>query len=306
NLPNNNLRTNERGNARTATPGNLPNSNLPNNARGNARTATPNLGAPNTTAQGPAARGRDLTTAAALTRTPGGRLGIRNPAFPSPNGRDAATRALSHRTFDGRFARSTADWGRDWRFRFRHRHHFPFVLGFIGPLFWPYAYDDFIDYTFYPSAYDTFWPYAYDDVYAGIFGGYTPDVAAYASTEEGVAGGPRPRGGGNDRVANAPPSGGGVAEPICTGQTQGLTDFPIQKIAEQVQPTPEQQPLLDALKAATEQALQAMQQACPTDLLSTPVARMAAMRDRVAAMLKAGQAVPAALRRCAAGRADRQ
>jgi hypothetical protein len=37
--------------------------------------------------------------------------------------------------------------------------------GFIGPLFWPYAYDDFLNYTFYPYAHDAFWPSAYDDVY---------------------------------------------------------------------------------------------------------------------------------------------
>ena len=44
------------------------------------------------------------------------------------------------------------------------------------PLFWPYAYDDFVDYTFYPHAYDTFWPYAYDDLYEGMFGALRPGL----------------------------------------------------------------------------------------------------------------------------------
>jgi hypothetical protein len=44
------------------------------------------------------------------------------------------------------------------------------VIGWVGPLFWPSAYADFIDYAFYPYAYDTFWPYAYDDFYDGMFG----------------------------------------------------------------------------------------------------------------------------------------
>src|SRR6266446_428222 len=46
------------------------------------------------------------------------------------------------------------------------------VVGWIGPLFWPYADYDFFDYVFWPYAYDDFWPYAYDDVYYGIYGNY--------------------------------------------------------------------------------------------------------------------------------------
>ena len=62
------------------------------------------------------------------------------------------------------------------------------MLGFVGPVFWPYAYTDFVDYTYSAYAYDTFWPYAFDDVYYGIYGGYAPqyyaadDVYAYAGT----------------------------------------------------------------------------------------------------------------------------
>jgi len=48
------------------------------------------------------------------------------------------------------------------------------LLGFVGPLFWPYAFEDLSDYTFSPYAYDAFWPYAFDDVFAGIYGGYAP------------------------------------------------------------------------------------------------------------------------------------
>src|SRR6516162_9692353 len=41
------------------------------------------------------------------------------------------------------------------------------VVGWIGPLFWPYVDYDFFDYVFWPYAYDDFWPYAYDDIYYG-------------------------------------------------------------------------------------------------------------------------------------------
>jgi hypothetical protein len=46
------------------------------------------------------------------------------------------------------------------------------VIGWFGPLFWPYADYDLFDYIYWPYAYDNFWPYAYDDVYYGIYGPY--------------------------------------------------------------------------------------------------------------------------------------
>jgi hypothetical protein len=212
-------------------------------------------------------------------------------------------------TFRGQFAQS--DWGRDWH---HHHHHFAVVLGFVGPVFWPYAYDDFVDYTFSPYAYDTFWPYAFDDVYTGIFGGYAPEYYApeeayayagspasqgvYARTEQGMYA--RREGGGTANI-----SGSGNAR-ICNGEAQGVTDFSIQKIAEQVNPDQQQQALLDDLKAATLDAVKAMQAACPTALPSTPTGRLDAMLTRVDAMLKAVQIVRPPLDKFYASLSDEQ
>jgi len=195
-------------------------------------------------------------------------------------------------TFRGRYAQSA--FAGDNR---HHHHRLGVVLGFAGAVFWPYAYDDFVNYTFSPYAYDTFWPYAYDDVYAGIYGGYAPeyyapqDAYAYAGSAA------------SDRVytrAAARATGGNTTaasggERICSGQAQGLTDFSIQKIADQVQPTADQQKLLDDLKAATIKAVEVMQAACPAELPSTPTGRLTSMRGRVDAMLKAVQIVRPAL-----------
>ena len=45
-------------------------------------------------------------------------------------------------------------------------------VGWAGPVFWPYAYDDLFDYAFWPydyePDYDLFWAYGYDDLFAGI------------------------------------------------------------------------------------------------------------------------------------------
>ena len=110
------------------------------------------------------------------------------------------------------------------------------MRGFVGPVFWPYAYDDCIDYLFWPYAYDSFWPYAFDDVYQGIYGSCAPqyyapdDVYAYAGAPASSAVYSSATGASRSSAALA----GGSQ--ICSRQTRGLTDFPIERIAQQVNP----------------------------------------------------------------------
>ncbi len=187
------------------------------------------------------------------------------------------------------------------------------MIGFLGPIFWPYAYDDFIDYTFSPYAYDTFWPYAYDDVFDGIYGAYAPGYSDYAPNSDYPAGRTAyvygdetgawvaPEG----RSMRAATRAGGATQ-ICSGQTEGLTDFPIQRIAQQVKPGQDQQNLLDDLKAATAEALNILQAACPSDLPSTATGRLAAMRSRVEAMLQAVRVIDPALQKLYRSLSDEQ
>ncbi len=209
---------------------------------------------------------------------------LRNPVFADrAAARDPGARQLAHSTFQGRF------------FDFRRRHHlaFPIVIGFIGPLFWPYAYDDFVDYTFYAHAYDTFWPYAYDDLYAGMFGPYAEGYGgAYATVGQGrgareayAAVGRQPGGRGGPAVATA----------LCSGQTAGLTDWPIEQIAQTVEPDDAQRAALDELKNAIAQALDILKASCPTDLPSTPTGRIEAMRARLDGMLQAVRTIRPAM-----------
>jgi hypothetical protein len=209
---------------------------------------------------------------------------LRNSALTNLAARDPAARSLASSTFRGNFAQSrfARGWDRD-----HHHHHFGFVLGFVGPLFWPYAYDDFVDYTFWPDAYDTFWPYAYDDVFEGLYGAYAPEYGA----EYAYAGAPAS----SRAYQNGAATARGAATQVCSGETQGLTNFPIEQIARQVQPNQQQQALLDQLKSATEKAVGIMQAACPNDLPATPTGRLAAMHQRVEAMLQAVQTVRPAL-----------
>ena len=205
---------------------------------------------------------------------------LRNQAFANwATARDPSVRTLASSTFQGRF------FNPQWRRHFTH----PIVIGWVGPLFWPYAYYDFVDYTFYPYAYDTFWPYAYDDVYEGIFGAY---ALGYGGTYAAV-GPPSGYGGGYARGGYARGSTGGrsVEADLCSGQTAGLTDWPIERIAQTVEPNDVQRAVLDELKDATAQALEILKAACPTALPSTPTGRIEAMRQRLDAMLQAVRTV---------------
>lgn len=152
------------------------------------------------------------------------------------------------------------------------RYAYPAVIGWVGPLFWPYAYDDFVDYTFYPYAYDAFWPHAYEDLYDGMFGAYAQGYGGtYAAVGRGAA------------------SGGSrsVSTDLCSGQTAGLTDWPIERIAQTIEPNDAQRAALDELKTATAKALDVLNASCPSELPSTPTGRIEAMRQRLAGMLEA-------------------
>jgi hypothetical protein len=181
--------------------------------------------------------------------------------------------------FHGRFFGSRWPW---WRGGL--------VVGWIGPVFWPYAYYDFFDYVYWPYAYDDFWPYAYDDVYYGIYGNY-----AYAGG--GVAAPGRNAGSAPRRTAKA--SGGSERRPaeVCSDNASDLTDWPIERISEVVQPTDAQRSALDELRAANARAVDILKAGCPKDLPSTPTGRLTAMESRLQVMLQAVQTVRPALDR---------
>ena len=227
-------------------------------------------------------QGRGVTTRSARMSAPTidrttaiQRSVLRNQSFADRRRTGADARA----TFHGRYERfSDHD-------RRRHRHR-GIVIGWAGPLFWPFAYDDFIDYTYSGYAYDTFWPYTYDDVYEGVFGPYAFVGSAYANAPAYSA-----RGGASVRVPDS-----GVAQ-VCTEQASALTGGPIAQIEQAVEPTEAQRAALADLKGAAAKAVALLQAACPTDIPSTPVGRLAAMRKRIDAMVQAVAAVRPALER---------
>ncbi len=198
-------------------------------------------------------------------------------------------------SFHGKFADKNWDknwsknWNKNWAYdkwnnKWHWRHHHPIIaFGWYGPLFWPYAYWDFVDYTFWPYPYDVFWPYAYDDLYVGVFGPYSYEGPAYVELEGPVyAEAPFSR----HHRRTREQSSAAVAV-VCSVQAPALTNWPIQQIAQTVQPDEAQQSALNELKDATAKAMNVLQSACPDQLPSTPTARLEAMRQRIGTMLHA-------------------
>ncbi len=205
---------------------------------------------------------------------------------------------LGQARFHGAFSGSAWPW---WRGGV--------ALGWFGPLFWPYAYYDLFDYVYWPYAYDDFWPYAYDDVYYGIYGPYAyggpyayrrySDPNGYyagRSTRRGVSAGRNAAANGAERRA---------AE-VCSDDAAQLTDWPIERISEIVQPTAAQRPALDELRAASAKAIDMLKAGCPKDLPSIPTGRLAAMESRLQVMLAAVQTVRPALERFYQSLSDEQ
>jgi hypothetical protein len=171
-------------------------------------------------------------------------------------------------------------------FEERRRFHHGGFVGWFGPVFWPYAYDDFFDYAFWPAEYDNhgFWAYAYDDVLDNVF--FTPGTEdIYASV-----GGGHGRGTARERGRAA----SRAATQLCRVDP-ALTRWPIDEIAQVVEPTHEQQSLLDGLKDASARAGKLLQTACPANPPSTPLGRLDAMGKRLDAMLQALDVVRPAL-----------
>jgi hypothetical protein len=183
------------------------------------------------------------------------------------------------------------------------------VIGWVGPVFWPYAYYDFFDYVFWPYAYDDFWPYAYDDVYYGIYGpyAYSGPFSPVASVDPGVTSLRRQLAQAQQpsQRARAQRHAQRAAE-VCSNKASELTQWPIERISQVVQPTDAQRTALEELKAESAKAIDLLKSACPNELPSIPTGRLAAMQTRLETMLVAVRTVHPALDRFYQSLSDEQ
>ena len=248
----------------------------------------------------------------------GNRASIGSRSF-SGNGRATTTGSLSraanltraHQVLGNRVITNAAFHSAHVPFRFQGRFFgspWPWwwggiVIGWVGPVFWPYFFFDFCDYVFWPYAYDDFWPYAYDDIYYGIYGpyAYSGPAARIASVDTGAPSSPRQLAQPNEGTARqrTQTKQAKEAEPraaeVCSNNASELAQWPIERISQVVQPTDAQRAALDELKAESAKAIDLLKGACPNDLPSIPTGRLAAMQARLETMLAAVKTVHPAL-----------
>jgi hypothetical protein len=160
--------------------------------------------------------------------------------------------------------------------------------GWVGPLYWPFAYNDMYDYAMWGNGYDdSFWGYGYGDLYAGIFAPYGYDdltgyLPQYASSNP------------SDIGQTAPAPGAPTAAPdqlaqMCGADSRDIAGLPIDQFQHAIQPTDEQRAALDDLANASVKAAQNIKAAYPTDIALTAPSRLAAMQQRIEAMIAAVQ-----------------
>jgi hypothetical protein len=160
--------------------------------------------------------------------------------------------------------------------------------GWVGPLFWPFAYYDIYDYTMWGYGYDPlFWDYGYNDIYAGLFApygyddlvGYLPPSAAgrrvtFARASSATAAR-------SDQLAQDQ-----LAQ-MCGDDSRDIAGLPIDQIQETIQPNDAQRAALDELANASVKAAQEIKAACPTQVSLTAPGRLATMQQRIEAMIAA-------------------
>src|SRR3984893_1886618 len=177
---------------------------------------------------------------------------------------------------------ATAGWhdghGRGW---WRHGHG---GYGWVGPLFWPFAYYDMYDYTMWGYGDDpSFWDYGYHDIYAGMFAPYGyADLMGYLPTGSGGNRGGSPPA--STATANAVPD---QLTQMCGDDSRDIAGLPIDRIQQAIAPNDAQRAALDDLANASVKAAQGIKAACPTQISLTAPARLAAMQQRIEAMIAA-------------------
>lgn len=154
--------------------------------------------------------------------------------------------------------------------------------GWVGPLFWPFAYSDIYDYAIWGNGFGApFWGYGYDDIYVGLFAPYGYDGLAFYLPPRASPGAPDAA---FDRLTQ-----------MCGDDSREIAGLPIDLIQQAIEPTESQRAALDDLANASVTAAQNIKAACPTRISLTAPSRLASMQQRVEAMIAAVAMVQPAL-----------
>jgi hypothetical protein len=240
------------------------NSGRINAGRLSSRTAASHIGHPGRSAFQSAIHGQGAHGLNHVANPAAARTGLAGAHLAHANAFAGRASFAAHRQFAGAGAFHPF-WNHGWHW---HNH-----LGWVGPLFWPYAYGDFFYYALWPDDYydvDPFWVYGYGDIYEGIFSPYLYD--------EYVQGPGAPA-----RMAALTQS---MAQ-SCSDEAAEVTGWPINQISDAVQPTQQQTALLDDLGNAIVKASDVIKSHCPTTVSFTPTGRLDTMQQRLQGLVAA-------------------
>lgn len=204
-----------------------------------------------------------------LTKT-GAEKNLTSHATPLKNASDpknfSARRDFANKTAFNSF------WHQGWHNNWWNHNHF-FHIGWIGPLFWPFAYGDFFYFALWPWDYwwyDPYWAYGYGDIYQAVFFPYSYDD---------YVDGPRAP----ERMARLRQ---GIVQ-SCNEEAGEVTGWPIDQIQAAVQPDQRQTQMLDDLGNAVVKASDTIRAHCQTNVAFTPTGRLDQMHDRLGALVDA-------------------
>lgn len=143
--------------------------------------------------------------------------------------------------------------------------------GWVGPLFWPFAFDDIYDYAVFDDG-AGFWGYGHRDIYAAIFVPYAQeDLASYRL--DNAPGGKQPR-----NVS---------LQELCGEAVNEIAGRTVEQIAQAIQPNDAQRAALAEFAKASGQAAYIIRSSCPAQAPLTAPDRLTAMQDRIEAMITA-------------------
>jgi hypothetical protein len=203
-------------------------------------------------------------------------------------------RSAGHHHFAGFAGRpgmgaAALDAGHSAHDHFAHnnfRGGFGYGNGWYGPVFWPHAYDDvFNDILWGYGLGGPFWDYGYADIYAGLFSPLGQSDLAGAPPGEQVQDTVSPPIG---RIAeNRQTSPSSELSQMCGDGSREFASWPIDRIGKSAFPTAEQRTEFDEFADATIQAAQTIKNACPIEIVFTPIGRLEAMQKRIEGMTQA-------------------
>jgi hypothetical protein len=188
--------------------------------------------------------------------------------------------------------------------------------GWAGPVFWPFLFGDVLTFVLWPyDYYDPFWVDGPEFVltsifvpgpYFGLDYGYEPDFYVYGGNIYYGRSADDQDNGVNKVDREALVETNTEAVQSCGDLAPGVTNLPIERIRQSVHPTADQESALDDLSAATSQESDIIRSSCPTAVPLTPVGRLDAAEQRLAATITAIQIIRSPFARFYGALSDKQ